>query len=63
MLDAYGAPSLLAGFIAATLSAVAAVRWMVAYLKTHGLALFGYYRVALALVVAALLLTGVMSSR
>jgi undecaprenyl-diphosphatase len=58
MLQAYGWSNLLAGFIAATVSAVLAVEWMVAYLNRHGLALFGYYRLALALLVASLILLG-----
>lgn len=60
MLDLYGPASLVTGFIAATLSAVLAVKWMVAYLNTHGLAIFGYYRVAIALIVAALMLLKVL---
>jgi undecaprenyl-diphosphatase len=63
MLHSYGPPSLLAGLAAAALSAFCAVKWMVSYLQRHGLALFGYYRVALALVVAGLLLSGHMASR
>jgi undecaprenyl-diphosphatase len=63
MMEAYGATSLLAGFVAALISAIFAVKGMVAYLRTHGLGLFGYYRVALALVVAALLLSGHMASQ
>lgn len=61
LIAAYGWPSLLTGFFVAWISAVVAVEWMIAYLKRHGLALFGWYRVALALVVAGLILTGVLS--
>jgi undecaprenyl-diphosphatase len=56
MLATYGATPLLIGFGAAWLSAVLAVKWMVGYLKTHGMEIFGWYRVALAVVVAAWLL-------
>ena len=58
MLAAYGWMSLAIGFVAAWLSAVLAVRWMVGYLNQHGLELFGYYRVALAVLVAVLVLRG-----
>gem|GEM_PF-33388 len=49
MLATYGATPLLIGFGAAWLSAVLAVKWMVGYLKSHGMEIFGWYRVALAL--------------
>ena len=58
MLTRYGSVSLLLGLAAAFISALLAVRWMVAYLNRHGLNVFGYYRIALALVVAALVLAG-----
>lgn len=57
MLETFDLLSLSAGLLVAFVSAVVAVKWMVAYLNRHGLALFGYYRVVLA-VVAALLITG-----
>lgn len=58
MLDAYSGVSIMAGFVAAALSAAGAVTWMVRYLQRHSLAIFGYYRVLLALVVGWLLLAG-----
>ena len=60
MLAAYGWLPLALGFVAAWLSAVLAVRWMVGYLNKHGLEVFGYYRIGLAIVVAALVLRGVL---
>ncbi len=56
MLEAFGVVPLLVGFAAAWLSAVLAVKWMVGYLKSHGMEIFGWYRVGLAVVVALWLL-------
>ena len=56
MLAHYGAVPLLIGLGAAWLSAVIAVKWMVGYLKSHGLEIFGWYRIGAAIVVAAWLL-------
>jgi len=60
MLDAYGPTPIIAGFLSAFLAAFLAVQWLVAYLQRHGMEAFGYYRVALAIVVAALLLLGLL---
>ncbi|MBM4396846.1 MAG: undecaprenyl-diphosphate phosphatase [Deltaproteobacteria bacterium] len=60
MLDAYGAASIAAGFAAAALSAVVAVRWMVAWLSRHGLAVFGWYRVAAGAALFALIAAGAL---
>ena len=60
MLHAYGPLSLAVGFVAAAVSAVLAVRWMLSYLRGHGLQVFGVYRVLLAVVVAGLLAAGVL---
>lgn len=56
MLASYGAVPLLIGFVSAWISAVLAVKWMVNYLKSHGMEIFGWYRVALAIAVAIWLL-------
>ena len=56
MLEHYGSLPLLIGLGAAWLSAVIAVKWMVGYLKSHGLEIFGWYRIGAAIVVAAWLL-------
>jgi undecaprenyl-diphosphatase len=56
MLATYGAVPLLIGFVSAWISAVLAVKWMVNYLKSHGMEIFGWYRVALAIAVAVWLL-------
>lgn len=60
MLHAYGPVSLAVGFLAAAVSALIAVRWMLSYLRGHGLQVFGIYRVLLALTVTALLATGLL---
>ena len=58
MLEAYGPATLTVGFLTAALSAAIAVRWLVRWLSHHGLQVFGWYRVILAVVVALLLLAG-----
>ncbi|HEX8804648.1 MAG TPA: undecaprenyl-diphosphate phosphatase, partial [Acidimicrobiales bacterium] len=60
VLDAYGLATPLLGLAVAFVAAAAAMRWMVGYLERHGLAVFGWYRLAVAAVVAALLVTGAL---
>jgi undecaprenyl-diphosphatase len=52
LTDAFGWWIPLLGCLIAAVSAALAVKWMVNYLGKHGLALFGYYRIVLAAVLA-----------
>jgi undecaprenyl-diphosphatase len=52
----------LLGVAVATVSAAAAVKWMVSYLRNHSLAVFGWYRIVLAAAVAGLLLAGAVQA-
>ncbi len=60
MLDTLGLRTILLGIFIAYLSAWVAVKTMVAFLKKHGLGLFGVYRIVLALVTVLLLTKGVL---
>ena len=60
LLETYSPSAMIIGFCFAFISAVLAVRWMVGYLQRHGLQLFGWYRIAIAIVVGVLLATGVL---
>jgi undecaprenyl-diphosphatase len=55
MIEKYSLTTILLGCFAAWLSAVIAVKWMLSYLKRRDMAIFGYYRVGLALIVAVCL--------
>jgi undecaprenyl-diphosphatase len=58
MLESYRPLAIGVGFLAAWVSAVLAVRWMVAWLAHRGLGIFGWWRVLAAAAVATLVLTG-----
>ena len=48
------------GLLFAFVAAVISVKWMVTYLNRHGLAVFGYYRVLLALATCVWIASGAM---
>lgn len=58
MIEAYGVLAVSVGFVTAWLSAVLAVRWMVAWLGQRGFGVFAWWRLSAAALVAALLLAG-----
>lgn len=63
MLEVFGFLNIAVGFVVATIAAVISVKWFLTYLKSHGLALFGYYRVALAITVGILIWGGWLTDR
>ena len=60
MLETFDGLSLFVGVAFAFVAAIVSVKWMVGYLQKHGLAVFGYYRIALSVVVAGLILNGII---
>ena len=60
MLRTFPLEALAVGLLFAFASAVVSIKWMVAYLNRRGLAIFGYYRVAIGLLSAWLLTVGWM---
>lgn len=60
VLTAYGAWPTLVGILASFVAAWLSVRWLLAYVRDRGLAVFGYYRVLLAIATAVLLLVGAL---
>lgn len=58
MMDHYGALSMAVGVVAAAISAALAVKWLVSYLQSHGLSVFGWYRIAIGVACAAVVLIG-----
>jgi undecaprenyl-diphosphatase len=62
MWDSYGPVPTLIGLAAAAISAAIAVKWLVAYLQSHGLSIFGWYRIAVGLLIGGLVWSGVVTA-
>lgn len=62
MVHAFGAAPLVLGFVAATISAAVSVKWLVGWLQSHGMEVFAAWRLALAVIVAGLLASGLLNA-
>lgn len=60
LLSGYSPMTMFLGILAAWISAVLSVKWMVGWLQKHGVTLFGYYRIGLAVIVTLLLMAGIL---
>jgi undecaprenyl-diphosphatase len=61
MFEVIGWTPIVVGLVVATISAALAVKWLVAFLTKHGLAVFGYYRLILTAVLGGAIAMGVVS--
>jgi undecaprenyl-diphosphatase len=60
LVDQFGLLAPSVGFVCAFVTALVAVKWMVAYLAGHSLRIFGWYRLGAGAVTGILLLTNVL---
>jgi undecaprenyl-diphosphatase len=60
ILDVYGWRTPLVGGIVAFVTAAIAVRWLVSFLRTRPLAVFGWYRIGIAVATAAMIGIGII---
>lgn len=62
VLDQFGLATPLLGVLVAGVSAGLAVKWLVSYLRTRPLTIFGWYRLGVAAATVVLLVTGTIES-
>lgn len=60
LVDTFGIATPLIGLVCAFITALIAVRWMVSYLNTKSLAIFGWYRMGVAALCGVLLLANIL---
>jgi len=59
IFSSYGYASPIIGLVVAFVSAVLAIKWLVTYLNTHGMQIFGWYRIVIGIIVAILILLNI----
>ena len=62
LLHEIGVTAIIVGIATSCIAAVLAIKWLVAYLNKHGLEIFGYYRVGLAIIIIVLMAMGVIQN-
>ncbi|MEO8615719.1 MAG: undecaprenyl-diphosphate phosphatase [Luteolibacter sp.] len=62
MIHEYGMVPMAIGIVAAAISAAIAVKWLVSYLQSHGLSVFGWYRIGLGLIIGSLIVAGTFTA-
>lgn len=60
LIDQFGVVNPLIGLAFAFVSAVIAIKWMIGYLQSHSLAVFGWYRIVAAGLTAGLVISGAL---
>lgn len=60
MVDAFGVMTPIIGLVTAFVTAMAAITWMVTWLETRSLRIFGWWRLTVAALATTLLATGVL---
>lgn len=60
LFEVIGVWPVVIGVVVATASAALAVKWLVSFLNRHGLSPFGWYRLALCVVLGGMILAGVV---
>ncbi len=58
LTDSYTPLALVVGIVAAAVSAAIAVKWLVSYLQSHGLSIFGWYRIGIGIIIGSLIIAG-----
>jgi undecaprenyl-diphosphatase len=62
LVEQFGIVNPLIGLFFAFVSAVVAIKWMVGYLQSHSLSIFGWYRIVAAGLTAGLIISGAISA-